>query len=77
MYQYRITKYNPKYRQLDGKYLNNEWTSYSDIGKKYNGKLFTMQNYIEVENSYVTAIILFAVLASSLLLFMQLFQQIL
>ena len=39
MKKYRITKYNPIYRDDEGKYLIDEWTSYTDIGKKIGDKL--------------------------------------
>ncbi len=40
MFQYRITKYDPAFR-IDGKYTKDEWTSIHDIGKIYNGCIFT------------------------------------
>ena len=57
MNEYRITKYNPIYRNFEGNYCNDEWTSYSDIGKNYNGELFAFANYIIVENKYIDAIV--------------------
>lgn len=53
MYKYRITKYDPKNRNNDV-YTLNEWTSVSDIGKKYD-KILTTEEYIHVENAYVEA----------------------
>lgn len=52
MKRYRITKYNPQYR-VDGKYLINEWTDYSDIGKVYDGKVLTREEYCSVESNYI------------------------
>ena len=38
MYKYRITKYNPKYRNNKGHYLiKNEWSAISDINEEYDG----------------------------------------
>lgn len=53
-----ITKYNPKFRNELGHYVKDEWTSISDIGKTYNGKVFTYEKYIEIENLYVEAVFL-------------------
>ena len=54
--EYRVTKYNPDNRNSLGDYLIDEWTSFSDIGKKYEGKIFTMSDYIKTENNYIKAI---------------------
>lgn len=55
MFRYDITKYNPEYR--DGrKYLKEEWTAICDIGKSYDGKIFTEDEYRKVEDAYVQAI---------------------
>lgn len=55
MFRYEITKYNPEYR--DGrKYLKEEWTAICDIGKSYDGKIFTEDEYKRVEDAYVEAI---------------------
>jgi hypothetical protein len=57
MNSWRITKYNPIYRDINGRYLKNEWTSISDIGKSYEGKLFTVEDYIRTEKLYTDAIV--------------------
>lgn len=60
MLSWRITKYNPKNRNSNGVYLiKDEWTSYSEVGNTIDGKTFTYQEYLEVENSYVSSIIFF------------------
>ncbi|MBI5530527.1 MAG: hypothetical protein HY918_03430 [Candidatus Doudnabacteria bacterium] len=59
MYTYRITKYNPKNRNKNGIYLKDDWTDFSDIGKKINGKIFTLKQYLKVENSYIQTILSF------------------
>lgn len=58
MYNYKITKYSLENK---GKTENifDEWTSISDIGKKYNGREFLYEDYIKVENSYIEAILMF------------------
>jgi hypothetical protein len=58
MKQYRITKYNPTYRNNEGHYTIDEWTSISDIGKSYDGNVFSLSQYIDVEKKYIEAITL-------------------
>lgn len=53
MKQYRISKYNYKNRDMNGLYMKNEWTSYYDIGKRFNGKNLTQSDYIRCENNYI------------------------
>lgn len=33
-----------------------EWTDFSEVGKKIGNKVFTLEEYIQVENSYINAI---------------------
>lgn len=51
--KYRITKYDPVFRDLNGHYQADEWTSVSDIGKYYNGILFTTEEYLTTEHKYI------------------------
>src|SRR5476651_1262643 len=59
MFGWRITKYNPQYRDDSGAYLKNEWTCYSEIGKTFEGKIFTFEEYLKIENAYIQAVLLF------------------
>lgn len=59
MFSYRITKFDPKFRNELGHFLNNDWTSISEIGKKFDGKELTFEDYKQIEDAYVQAIILF------------------
>lgn len=52
MYNYRVTKYNPEYR-VNGAYLKDEWTAISDIGKVFEGKLFTEAEYMKAEKEHI------------------------
>lgn len=52
MIKYRITKYNPDYRNQLGAYLRKEWSSYYDIGKDFNGKILLSDEYLVVEEKY-------------------------
>lgn len=58
-FTWRVTKYNPKYRDNRGKYLRKEWTSISDIGNIIgDGDIcVTIQDYISTEDKYVRAIL--------------------
>ena len=56
MYNWRISKYNPENRDEAGGYLNNEWTSVSDIGSRYDGRVLTLDEYRSVEDCYVASI---------------------
>lgn len=54
----RITKYNPMYRNDKGFYEKDEWTSFSDIGMKFDNEELTLQKYLETESAYSNAIII-------------------
>lgn len=59
MYKYQITKYNPKFKDaISGRYLRNEWTAISDIGKTFCDGELSSENYKKVEDSYIRAIFL-------------------
>ena len=46
MTEYRITKYDPANR-INGVYMADEWTSFSDIGKVFNGTLLSQDTYLK------------------------------
>lgn len=56
---YRITKYNPEFRDEKGRYILDEWTSVSDIGKAFSGNILSEKEYLKIEGSYIKAICLF------------------
>ncbi|MGA9773986.1 MAG: hypothetical protein WBV94_33455 [Blastocatellia bacterium] len=56
---WRITKYNPKYRAENGAYLKDDWTSISDIGQEFDGRVFTYEAYREIEDAYVSTVMEF------------------
>jgi len=58
-YQWRITKYNPAYRNAEGHYLRDEWTSASEIGKSFLGEIVTLDDYLQVERAYVDTVMKF------------------
>lgn len=59
MYQYRITKYDPSRRSLDGAYPVDEWTSRTDIGKSFGGVRLTEDDYLRIEQAYLEAAVAF------------------
>jgi hypothetical protein len=57
-YQWRVTKYNPDFRDENGYYtLIEEWTCPSEIGKTFNGKEFTLDEYLQIEAAYIDSAI--------------------
>lgn len=59
MFYKRVTKYDPKNRDEKGRYLLEEWTDFSDIGKEYRGRRFDVQDYLQVEQAYVDCVEIF------------------
>jgi hypothetical protein len=59
VYKYRITKYSPEKRDKDGKYLGNEWTSFSDVGRTLDSKIFTEEEYYQIEDIYISVALSF------------------
>ncbi len=59
MLNWRISKYNPKFRNEKSEYKKDEWTSCYDIGKVYNEKEFSVKDYMAVENSYINVLLSF------------------
>ncbi|MCR9011129.1 hypothetical protein [Gabonibacter chumensis] len=55
-HQHEIVKYNPAFYNEDSVYCKDEWTSVSDIGKCFNGKVLTQEEYFAVENNYIDAV---------------------
>lgn len=56
MNYYRITKYNPAFRNEQGFYTKKDWTSISDIGKTFDEGILTIEEYKQIEDAYVNAI---------------------
>lgn len=55
MYQWRVSKYNPSNRDKAGAFLGDEWVIAQQIGEVFNGKKFTRDDYLDMENRYVSA----------------------
>ncbi|UTE72069.1 hypothetical protein M1I95_17665 [Rossellomorea marisflavi] len=59
-HQWRVTKYNPTFRDEHGYYtLIEEWTSPSDIGETFDGNELTLDDYLRVEEAYINSAIAF------------------
>lgn len=58
-FNYEITKYSPIYRNEFGHYKRDDWISVADIGTIYYGAKFTLDQYLEIEDAYVQAIMIF------------------
>ena len=54
---HEIVKYNPVYYDKNGVYTIDEWTSRSDVGKCYNGKTFSIEEYLKVEQQYIDVVL--------------------
>jgi len=48
-----IVKYNPKYYDAKGVYTKDEWTEFSDIGRLFDGKRLSIEEYLEAENNFI------------------------
>ena len=59
MNEYRVTKYNPAFRDSSGAYTRDEWTSVGDIGRSFGGVELTRGEYERVEAAYVAAAVAF------------------
>lgn len=59
MYEFRVTKYNPKFRDNDGIFLKDEWTCPSEVNCNFDGKRFTKEEYLNIEAQYINAILAF------------------
>ena len=56
MSRYRISKYDPSFRDEHGRFMGEDWTSFSDIGKEYHGTVLTNLQYAAVEAKYIDAV---------------------
>jgi hypothetical protein len=57
MTSYRITKYNPEFRDIQGAYLSNDWTSVCDIGKQFDSGELNTGASLEAEERYVNTVL--------------------
>ena len=57
MFEYLITKYDPRKRDAQGRYLAEEWTMYAQVGQVIAGHSVTMDEYLRTEKAYIDATI--------------------
>lgn len=55
MNQFRVTKYDPAYRNERGGYERDEWISFSDVGSDFGGSTLTLSEYERVEAAHIEA----------------------
>jgi hypothetical protein len=53
MHQYRVTKFDPAFRDASGAYTKEEWTSFRDIGQPKGGVTLTEEDYVCTESAYI------------------------
>lgn len=58
-HSWRLSRYEHRLRSSSSRWES--WTSYSDVGKKFNGLELVLDEYVRVENLYIAAITRFAV----------------
>ena len=51
---HEIVKYAPQYYDENGVYQKDEWTCFSDVGKEFEGKIITMEDYLDVEDRFIS-----------------------
>ena len=59
MFQYRVTKYDPQFRDAGGAFLCDDWISFGDIGSEFEGTVLTLEAYLRVEDTYVEVALAF------------------
>lgn len=59
MFQFRLSKYDPAARDAHGAYLREDWTSISDVGRRFDGQTLSLEAYLQVEDSYLDVLTLF------------------
>jgi hypothetical protein len=55
MFEYRITKYDPRNRDAEGRYLAEDWTMYSEVGQVIEGRVVTVEEFSRIEAAYIKA----------------------
>jgi hypothetical protein len=58
---WRISKYDPAFRDENYVYQRNEWTSAADIGRTYDGETLDAETYRATESAHVEAVRAFMV----------------
>jgi hypothetical protein len=56
MFCWRVTKYDPRFRDEAGCYLRDEWIGAAQIGTEFADGVLTREEYLRVESLYVAAL---------------------
>ncbi|MGA2814114.1 MAG: hypothetical protein ABSG16_22160 [Candidatus Acidiferrum sp.] len=59
VHEYRVTKYNPTFRNQSGAYTKAEWTIFGQIGQTFSGVVLTSDEYERVEAAYIQSALSF------------------
>jgi hypothetical protein len=59
VHEYRVTKYNPAFRDRSGAYTKVEWTMFGQIGQTFSGGVLTSDEYERIEDAYIQAALSF------------------
>lgn len=59
VFEFRVTKYDPKHRDHRGAYTRDDWISVCQIGQTFNGVVLTQQEYQRVEDAYACVALAF------------------
>jgi hypothetical protein len=59
-HRYRVTKYDPQFRDSSGSYLRDEWTGPHEIGEDIDGHVLTQDEFDTTVNKYLYAVEAFA-----------------
>jgi hypothetical protein len=55
MHEWRISKYDPARRDRSGAHTGEDWTSWADVGRSFEGVVLTLGEYLRTEDRYVAA----------------------
>jgi hypothetical protein len=55
--QFRVSKYDPRFRDSSGAYTRDEWNAASDIGRTFGGVTLTPGESERVETAYTTTVV--------------------
>ncbi len=59
MFQYRVTKYDPAYRDQSGRYTRDDWIMFGQVGQECGGTVLTLGEYEWVESAYIDSALAF------------------
>lgn len=59
-FAWRITRYDRAYRDSRGAYTIDTWTSVTDVGKVFEGRELTLEEYERTEAAYIETFVVFA-----------------